>query len=1484
MSTRSFEAAIADLEKSTGSPEALSIAAAKCLGIDLEEYIGHSPVAVLSRTALTNSGFKEQWVLRWLLKKLSSPTATASFSRCPQFWSLLLNLTTAIPSEVCLEILLERKFFRTLSELVRGFLDSDQPSGNHVTDSGAYVDASPPPQKKRRLSPTSKLLAAVGILDDGRLPWILLRSVCQCARLLDAASFRHTTRTVQSSLSSNLGPEDQAILLGCALEVVITLMQDDPGVRQRLLTELLTIILSSWKADSAASVTEGDSFNRAFSSHCLTPTLTLLDLLRSAKLNDPSAISSKQVLERLVAIHVIFPARSTFNEKDARKWKHVHDVLLYEQLEPMLKGIKKRILPDEQAQQDSGSLALSWMIFDIAVRSTPFGDFRRRQAEQPWLDALFVCLAHLLWPDMPRITSTGVVQNPIATNISQEPFLATLEQLTDTALARKLRMSLPVLSYFLSAILASNQESVPWTLLVKIIQLDVNTLVPGSGLSKSEELLKQLLDRLQASTVPISLYDAMRNDLIIPLLRGFARSRNLDGLLAIWQQGLADAIRTRYISKYEPDPIPAVLVWEDDDVLDEFKDLALTLAPRSMGGRLLNDLVGALSKLAERVGSTADLFAKLAIFSALLESSQDPLVDWKLERSQLSELFAATLKALPRKSDYQAQRWRLCKLLRQLLPCIDTQALEQDEEQLLRVDNQFATVRQCKDSAPVDASRKKSSKFLEGLECFSVVIELAANSSLYKSLLASQLDDLADLMQVSEPSQYSDNLPLWNGRTFDCDTSHKLIAACIGRLLMRPEILSRYPDLCRKFTDRCLEILTHARLQDGKDGRKAYLKALLQALMGTEEVRNTPESRQLVLQHSLDELEAGARAASVDRILIRSLLDGSMKRAQLKKLATTTTQHLLHNPGSKHPNAIAHDLALLIQLDSLLTGSVFDPKDWLVWVIFSKTVSKHTELAPPVSMLSALQMLDHILVAIWCRAQAPVLAEITAWIKASIKASEKGQIDQSSLPSLQIFMGQLCHSKESTDETISSKEVQKLRSKCLRSLKRGLDALLLNGVEPANLMMLNLIVRAINQTDATGLDEGMQEAVSKLQQRLQALDQPQRWLPSTVMEPYLQLSVECECSKLIPRPVDALLDERVVAQLQELASNAMQYGTGENEQLAFLSTKANILVKKAGPSGWARLLRTLRDNTKTSKLEAIRPIATAAIILRAETQHILQDPKLADELANIACLAAPTQQTVTGLFLKLENCRMVLQLHPLLMNQSTLDKLLASICTIGTYATSASFLPGHINQDCKPQPADIYDQLCAIVGIVLGRYRRRLSDRYHLLLPVLQRLLRCLFWPGTEVLQDRQRSALTGTLVAFRETLPKWLHESTGPLPPSSAEKFSRLLSSICNPTVAAARSSKKRRHNELNDETIKARQLAGQHMQYLITEYARCTLDGQIAPSVKERLMPGMYVVIDSMDRELLRAVNSGMDPSSRAIFKGLYEDWTKFGKWDRS
>jgi nucleolar pre-ribosomal-associated protein 2 len=41
---------------------------------------------------------------------------------------------------------------------------------------------------------------------------------------------------------------------------------------------------------------------------------------------------------------------------------------------------------------------------------------------------------------------------------------------------------------------------------------------------------------------------------------------------------------------------------------------------------------------------------------------------------------------------------------------------------------------------------------------------------------------------------------------------------------------------------------------------------------------------------------------------------------------------------------------------------------------------------------------------------------------------------------------------------------------------------------------------------------------------------------------------------------------------------------------------------------------------------------------------------------------------------------------------------------------------------------------------------------------------------------------------------------------------------------------------------------------------------------------------VLDAMGMEVMRSMNAGMDASQRAIWKGLYEDWVRFGKWDGS
>jgi hypothetical protein len=220
-------------------------------------------------------------------------------------------------------------------------------------------------------------------------------------------------------------------------------------------------------------------------------------------------------------------------------------------------------------------------------------------------------------------------------------------------------------------------------------------------------------------------------------------------------------------------------------------------------------------------------------------------------------------------------------------------------------------------------------------------------------------------------------------------------------------------------------------------------------------------------------------------------------------------------------------------------------------------------------------------------------------------------------------------------------------------------------------------------------------------------------------------------------------------------------------------------------------------------------------------------------------------------------------------NQYIVDDLLSTLTSLTS--------PASLKFDSMPTsgPSAIYQRLCSLTSILLTRFRKRLGGRYHLLLPVFQGLLRCLFRPIPIPASSKQPQ--------IRHHQPPWLLISTTePLTSKSATQYTRLLTSLCDPTASSVSSSRHR--TPLTDDTKKAKSMAGQYMQYLVMEYARCQLQGQLPAEVKTALMPGLYAVLDVMPRDLMRGMNAAMDSSSRAIFKGLYEDYQHFGRWNQS
>lgn len=171
----------------------------------------------------------------------------------------------------------------------------------------------------------------------------------------------------------------------------------------------------------------------------------------------------------------------------------------------------------------------------------------------------------------------------------------------------------------------------------------------------------------------------------------------------------------------------------------------------------------------------------------------------------------------------------------------------------------------------------------------------------------------------------------------------------------------------------------------------------------------------------------------------------------------------------------------------------------------------------------------------------------------------------------------------------------------------------------------------------------------------------------------------------------------------------------------------------------------------------------------------------------------------------------------------------------------------------------IFTGLCRIFGTILIILRTKIGGRYHLVICALQSLLRCLFIPFTPTNSSHEEPS------SFTET-----HAAT----------YARVLTTLCDPTVSSVTRSKYRLRPKLNDETKKAKDIAGQHLPYLIMEYCVCQLKGRLLPETKTALNPGLYAVLAVMSQEVMRTMNEAMDESARAVWKALYEDYRRFGR----
>lgn len=181
----------------------------------------------------------------------------------------------------------------------------------------------------------------------------------------------------------------------------------------------------------------------------------------------------------------------------------------------------------------------------------------------------------------------------------------------------------------------------------------------------------------------------------------------------------------------------------------------------------------------------------------------------------------------------------------------------------------------------------------------------------------------------------------------------------------------------------------------------------------------------------------------------------------------------------------------------------------------------------------------------------------------------------------------------------------------------------------------------------------------------------------------------------------------------------------------------------------------------------------------------------------------------------------------------------------------------------------VYLGLCRLFETSIVLQRSKLGGRYHLILQALHGLLRCLFVPYKDVEHSQNTAEEVMAYAGYGET---------------QATVYARLLTTLCDPTVSAVSRSRQTSRQELNDETQKARSIAGQHLQYVIEDFCICQLQGRLLPEMKVALSPGLWAIFEVMSQGVMRNLNASMGSASRSVFKALYDEYRRSGQWKKS
>lgn len=477
---------------------------------------------------------REEWLLRWLLKRLQSQKEDTP-RKTPTAWRLLCHTLRAIPVITAARILQERKFV----SILRQTLEEAQSAQDTVPKIGIKASSDSPEDetaskvsRKRKRSGELIQNATSGVHGLGDLLGAIYAVIASMPLSTEASlgvgdRGRSAAFIIESMRSVlRITAEEVGKILGSWLSLSRKLLGSE--VLQLVGNKWLSQFIQIWELH-----TTGTEDLMQFSLFCSQPLISLLQAVKSGGVSNKDWVP---VLEELVARNIMLPAKAAKADNP----------------ESDLLGILTRI----SVIEDSANAPL---LFEIAIRSIqPHGSRRRRPEDETWLQTVFNTLVAAMLPKR-------YVQNSKA-----------IRCMLQSAIDHKVGFELPTLRSVTSTY-ALSEGSTNWELLHTIITLDANVFLIPDG---EKNLLQKVLTRITTASVEPSWVEIARQvveDVALPLLNESAKARDLSGFIRHWYAELVEFERLR---REKESSIAIFSAWEDDALqlqLSKLLEPSLTL-------------------------------------------------------------------------------------------------------------------------------------------------------------------------------------------------------------------------------------------------------------------------------------------------------------------------------------------------------------------------------------------------------------------------------------------------------------------------------------------------------------------------------------------------------------------------------------------------------------------------------------------------------------------------------------------------------------------------------------------------------------------------------------------------------------------------------------------------------------------------------------------------------------------------------------------